>query len=100
MKDCVGIIISFAYFFGLLIVSQHIPLKTLEGKRKFVHIMLGNWWLIVLTFFSNVFAALIVPVSFIFINYWSLKRNKDNGLLSSLERKNHTVLFYTPLQCQ
>ena len=34
MKDCVGIIISFAYFFGLLIVSQHIPLKTLEGKEN------------------------------------------------------------------
>lgn len=88
MNNLVGVIVSFVYFFGLLIASQYIPLKTLEGKRKFVHIMLGNWWLLVLAFFSNVFAAMIVPVSFIFINYLSLKRDKKNGLLSSLERKD------------
>lgn len=88
MNNLVGVIISFAYFWGLLIISQYIPLKTLEGKRKFVHIMLGNWWLLVLALFSNVFAAIIVPISFIFINYLSLKRDKKNGLLSSLERKD------------
>lgn len=60
MNNLVGVIISFAYFWGLLIISQYIPLKTLEGKRKFVHIMLGNWWLLVLALFSNVFAAIIV----------------------------------------
>jgi len=88
MNNFIGIVVSFAYFFGLLIASQYMPFKTLEGKRKFVHIMLGNWWLLVIAFFSNVFAAMVVPVSFIFINYLSLKRDKENGLLSSLERKN------------
>ena len=43
MNNFIGIVVSFAYFFGLLIASQYMPFKTLEGKRKFVHIMLGNW---------------------------------------------------------
>ncbi len=88
MNNLIGVIISYIYFFGLLLISPYLPCKTLEGKRKFVHIMLGNWWILVLIFFDNVYAASIVPVTFIFINYVSLKRNRDDGLLSSLERKN------------
>lgn len=82
-----GIILSFGYFFGLLIISQHLNLLSLEGKRKFVHILLGNWWFMVLAFFDQVVYASIVPASFIAINYMSLKRNKKGGLLSELERK-------------
>ena len=86
-KNILGVILSFIYFFGLLLLSQKINVFSLEGKRKFVHIMLGNWWLIVIILINNAFFASIVPVSFIFINYFSLKRNKKGGLLSELERK-------------
>lgn len=49
--NLLGVFLSFAYFFGLLILSQYMSRLTLEGKRKFVHIMLGNWWFMVLFFF-------------------------------------------------
>ena len=71
-RNLVGVVASFIYFFGLLIAQRYLPLKTLEHKRKFVHIMLGNWWFFVLYFFDNVIFALITPVAFIFINYISL----------------------------
>lgn len=85
--NLLGVCLSFAYFFGLLVISQHMPRLTIEGKRKFVHIMLGNWWFMVLLFFDQVLYAAIVPASFIIINYISLKRNQKGGLLAELERK-------------
>lgn len=85
--NLIGIFLSFVYFFGLLVISRHMSRLTLEGKRKFVHIMLGNWWFMVLAFFDQVLCAAIVPASFIVINYVSLKRNHKGGLLSELERK-------------
>lgn len=84
-----GVVLSFAYFFALLIISQRLSFLSLEGKRKFVHILLGNWWFMVLAFFDQVVYASIVPASFIVINYMSLKRNKKGGLLSELERKKN-----------
>ncbi len=86
MQDLIGIVISFIYFFGLLFLSKLFK-KNLELSRKFVHILLGNWWLIVVFFFSSVWTASVVPFAFIFINYISVKRNRKGGLLSDLERK-------------
>lgn len=48
--------------------------------------MLGNWWYIVISVFSNVLYAAIVPFFFIFVNYYSLK--KPSGFLQNLERTN------------
>lgn len=89
-----GVVLSFGYFFALLIISQRISFLSLEGKRKFVHILLGNWWFMVLAFFDQVVYASIVPGSFIVINYMSLKRNKKGGLLSELERKKTNSKSY------
>lgn len=89
-----GVILSFGYFFALLIISQRLSFLSLEGKRKFVHILLGNWWFMVLAFFDQVVYASIVPASFIVINYMSLKRNKKGGLLSELERKKTNSKSY------
>ena len=86
MQNFIGIILSFVYFFGLLFLAKLFK-NNLELSRKFVHIMLGNWWLIVTYFFTSAWAASVVPFVFIFINYISLKRNKKGGLLSELERK-------------
>lgn len=85
--NCMGVIVSFAYFFGLLLIAPQIPFKTEEARRKFVHILLGNWWFIVIIFFDNAFFASVVPFSFIFINYVSVKRNDSNGLVAGLERQ-------------
>lgn len=89
-----GVVLSFGYFFALLIISQRLSFLSLEGKRKFVHILLGNWWFMVLAFFDQVVYASIVPASFIVINYMSLKRNKKGGLLSELERKKTNSKSY------
>lgn len=89
-----GIIVSLFYFFSLLLISAKIPFKTKEAQRKFVHILLGNWWFIVLLFFDSAIFASIVPCFFIF--YFSIERKKPNSPVASLERnyKSHGLLLF------
>jgi len=73
--DFLGIIVSYLYI-GLIIVAAKIFEKRgKEASRKFIHIMLGNWWVIAMYFFSNVWTAMIGPISFVIINYLSYKKN-------------------------
>ena len=73
--DFLGIIVSYLYI-GLVIISAKVFEKRgKEASRKFIHIMLGNWWIIAMYFFSNVWTAMIGPISFVIINYLSYKKN-------------------------
>lgn len=96
LENIIGILVSFAYFFGLLFLSIFIQKKNAELARKFVHIMLGNWWFILLKFFDSMIFALIVPASFIFINFFSMK--KSGNVLSNLEQerkeKSYGIVLY------
>lgn len=77
-----GIIISYLYI-GLVIIGAKIfEKKGKEASRKFIHIMLGNWWIIAIYFFSNVWFAVFVPTTFVVINYLSYKKN----LIKVMER--------------
>lgn len=87
IKEMCGIVISFIYFFLILLFPRLFPKVNEEYSRKFVHIMIGNWWLIALYFFTNVYTALVVPVAFCIISYYSIKKNSPNGLLSFFERR-------------
>lgn len=71
----IGLLVSYLYI-GLVIVGAKLFEKWgKEASRKFIHIMLGNWWFIAMYFFTNVWFALIGPASFVIINYISYKKN-------------------------
>lgn len=77
-----GIIVSYLYI-GLVIISAKVFEKRgKEASRKFIHIMLGNWWIIAMYFFTNVWTAIIGPITFVIINYLSYKKN----LITVMER--------------
>lgn len=77
-----GLIVSFAYI-GLVIVSAKIFEKWgKELSRKYIHIMLGNWWIIAMLFFNNVWFAIIGPSVFVVVNYISYKKD----LIKVMER--------------
>jgi len=77
-----GIIVSYIYI-GLVIIGAKIFEKRgKEASRKFIHIMLGNWWFIAMYFFTNVWAAIFVPITFVIINYLSYKKD----LIKVMER--------------
>ena len=72
--NVLGIIVSYVYI-GIIVISAKVfNKKGTEFSRKFIHIMLGNWWLIAMYFFTNVWAAMFVPITFVIINYISYKK--------------------------
>ncbi len=82
MKNIIGIIISLVYIGLVLVAGKFFEKAGKEASRKFIHIMLANWWIIAMCFFDNVFWACSLPLCFILVNYLSYKRN----LISVMER--------------
>lgn len=82
MNNIIGIIVSII-FVGMVIASAKVFEKNgKEASRKYIHIMLSNWWVIAMIFFDNMFAAAFVPALFVIINYLSYKK----GLIKVMER--------------
>lgn len=78
----IGLLVSYLYI-GLVIVGAKIfEKKGKEASRKFIHIMLGNWWFIAMFYFTNVWFAAFVPLTFVIINYLSYKK----GIIKVMER--------------
>lgn len=88
MRNLFGIVISYIFIGVVIILAKHFERFWKEASRKFIHIMLSNWWFISMYFFENAIWASIVPLSFIIINYISYKRN----LISVMERKSQDGL--------
>lgn len=75
MTNLFGLIVS-VLFIGVVILSAKLFEKSgKEASRKFIHIMLSNWWIIAMVFFDNMWWACILPASFVIINYISLKKD-------------------------
>ena len=70
-----GIIVSYLYIGLVMIGAKVFEKRGKEISRKFIHIMLGNWWFIAMYFFTNVWFAAFVPATFVIINYLSQKNN-------------------------
>lgn len=84
MRNLYGILVSIA-FIGIVIgISTLFEKKSKEASRKFIHIMLSNWWFIAMIFFDNVIVACVMPALFIVINYISYKYD----IIKSMERDN------------
>jgi phytol kinase len=54
-----------------------------EGSRKFIHIVLANWWILAMFLFRSNVAAAIGPFTFVILNYLSYK----NRWFSAMERE-------------
>lgn len=75
MRNIFGLIISVIYI-GMVIFGGKLFEKSgKEASRKFIHIMLSNWWIIAMIFFDNVWCAALLPFAFVIINYASYKFN-------------------------
>lgn len=80
--DWVGIVVSYLYIGIIIVGAKQFEKRGKEASRKFIHIMLGNWWFIAMYFFTNVWSAVFVPITFVIINYVSYKRD----LIKVMER--------------
>ncbi len=88
MKNILGIILSYIFIGIIIVFAKFFKKIGEEASRKFIHIMLSNWWFIAMYFFENALWASIVPLSFVVINYISYKKN----LISVMERESQDGL--------
>lgn len=94
-----GLVLSYVLVFLIIGIStalQKFKLVSDEGARKFIHIGVSNWWILAWIFFSGenaLWYAIVPPITFILLNYYSYKTN----LIKSMERSGNgnlgTVYF-------
>lgn len=75
MRNIFGLIISIIYIGMVIFGGKLFEESGKEASRKFIHIMLSNWWIIAMIFFDNVWCAALLPFLFVIINYASYKFN-------------------------
>lgn len=83
MRNLVGIIVSYIFIFLIILSAKMFEKSGKEATRKYIHIMLGNWWFIASYFFNNAIWASLVPLSFVVINYLSYQK----GIIDIMERE-------------
>lgn len=85
MNNILGIIVSFI-FIGIVILSAKlVEKKGKEASRKYIHILLCNWWFIAMYFFKDAIWASLMPLIFIVINYISYQK----GIIEVMERESN-----------
>ncbi len=75
MQNIIGVIISYLFIFLVILGAKLFEKIGKEASRKFIHIALGNWWLIAMYFFDNMYFVAFVPATFVIINYLSYKKD-------------------------
>lgn len=82
MRNIIGIIVSYVFIILIMLGAKLMEKAGREATRKFIHIMLCNWWFIAMYFFDNAFWAAFVPFTFVVINWVSYKKD----LIKVMER--------------
>lgn len=85
MKNIIGIVVSYVAIAIIIIAAKWFEKLGKEASRKFIHIMLSNWWILAMYFFDGPIWASIVPLSFVIINYISYKKD----LIQVMEREEN-----------
>ena len=75
MSNLFGIIVSILFIGVVMLAAKLFEKSGKEASRKFIHIMLSNWWIIAMVFFDNMWWAAALPAVFVVINYISLKKD-------------------------
>lgn len=89
MENIIGLISSLVYIFLVIGIATVVAKKSQgasETSRKVVHILVGNW-VFLTPLFTELWAVVLVPFTFIIINSLSLKYT----LISAMERKDDSL---------
>lgn len=73
MQNIYGYIVSTIYIGLVFLLAKFLGKFGKEASRKCVHILLANWWIIAMIFFTTPVYAAIMPAVFIIVNYLSHK---------------------------
>jgi uncharacterized protein (TIGR00297 family) len=92
-----GLGISYVFIFGLIGVAQLLLKNGVLGAaatRKLVHIGVAHWWIIAMLFIDDLAVALIGPVSFVVINWYSYRTHVFAAMEHSEPRRNLGTVYF------
>jgi len=87
--NIIGLILSYFYIGFLLFFVKYLPFSK-EIRRNIVHIGVSNWFFIAYIFLDQPFLAMLVPLSFVIINFISYRRNS----FLERERRDLGTVYY------
>ena len=82
-RNIFGLFASAGYIVLILLSAKFFENEEKESSRKYIHIMLSNWWIIAMIFFDSPVFACIGPAIFVVLNYISYKYD----LIKTMERE-------------
>lgn len=91
-----GYLLSYAYLFGVILfigLLQKLFKFDVEISRKMIHFFIGFVWLILHHYLANTWHFVVVPASFVVINYLSY-RFKIFKMFERKDEKNHLGTVY------
>lgn len=96
LSDLFSLLVAFLYVAALIAVSEilrrifHVPL---EITRKIVHVGVGMTALVITAFFRDWTVAILGPLAFIAINYFSYRRKIFQGIEIAEQGQLGTIYF-------
>lgn len=92
-----GLVASFLYIFAVIFTAGLLSVSEQEISRKFIHIMVSNWWFIAMHLFTSVWWAAVVPLCFVVINSISCKKRIFTGMEREGDSSRGTVYYAVSL---
>lgn len=92
-----GYLLAYAYLFGVIFfigALQKLFHFDLEISRKVIHFFIGFVWLILYRYHSGTWHFLVVPISFVAINYASYKLKIFKMFEREDEKNHYGTIFY------
>lgn len=96
-SNVLGVIYSYVFVTSVLIISYIIAKFTKlqsEFIRKFVHILVSNWWFIYAIYFTDMIYSIIVPVTFIIVNAIATFTNFTDKLRLTERSRNYGLIYF------
>lgn len=90
-----GLVLSYLLLFFLFILATILPKLNVDKEltRKLIHIGISNWYFIAMIYLTDVYVAIIPPISFIFLNYLSFRYNIVTGI-ERRDKKDLGTIYY------
>lgn len=92
-----GYLFSYVYLFGVILLIgalQKLFRFDVEISRKVIHFFIGFVWLILYRYHAGTWHFLVVPISFILINYASYKLKIFKMFEREDEKNHYGTIFY------
>jgi len=95
MSPTYALVVSYLFVFSVIILAtvlQKVLKLSNNFSRKLIHVGVGNWVVVAVFLFDNLWPVIIPPATFILLNYLSYRFSLVKAM--ELEGKNPGTIYY------